>query len=71
MFARLWEGMHFEACFEGLVLNIIDSTVSGPSELVAFTVDRVEIGKPSGSPRLLFTVWHYQVRRLAQRGGEG
>lgn len=65
MFARLWEGMHFEARFEGLVLNVIDSTAWGPSEMVAFTVDGVEIGKPAGSPRLLFTVWHYQVRRLA------
>lgn len=60
-FARVWTGVHFDARFAGMVLNIIDSTVSGPSELAAFTVDKVEFGKAAGSPRVLLTVWHYQV----------
>lgn len=62
MIARLLTGLHFEARFAGLVLNIIESTASGPSELAAFTVDGVELGKPSGTPRVFLSVWHYQVK---------
>lgn len=62
MFARLLTGLHFEARFAGLVLNIIESTASGPSELAAFTVDCVELGKPSGTPRVFLSVWHFQVK---------
>lgn len=62
MVARLLTGLHFEARFAGLVLNIIESTASGPNELAAFTVDGVELGKPSGTPRVFLSVWHFQVK---------
>ena len=60
-FARIWTDLHFEAHFAGLVLNIIDSTPSGPSEMAAFTVDGFELGKPSGTPGVTLSVWHFQV----------
>lgn len=60
-FARIWTGLHFEAKFAGLVLNITDSTPSGPSEMAAFTVDSFEIGKPSGAAGVTMSVWHFQV----------
>lgn len=68
MFARLWKGVHLEARFAGMVLNVVNSTVSGPSELAAFTVDNVELGKPSGNPRVWLTVWHFQVGTPPARG---
>ena len=61
MFARLITDVHFEARFAGMVLNIIESTASGPNELAAFTVDGVEIGKQSGTPEIRLSVWHFQV----------
>lgn len=60
-FARIWTDLHFGANFAGLVLNIIDSTPSGPSEMAAFTVDGFEFGKPSGTPGVTLSVWHFQV----------
>lgn len=68
MLARLWTGVHFEMRLAGLVLNIIHSTPDGPSELAAFSVDGVEVGKSSGSPRVAISVWHFQV---SGRGGRG
>lgn len=78
--ARLWMGVHLEMRLEGMVLNIIHSTPTGPSELAAFSVDGVELGKPSGTNCIAFTVWHFQVlgendegnrRRYGKRCGEG
>lgn len=62
----MWTGLHFEASFAGLVLNIVDSTPSGPSEMAAFSVDNFEVGKPSGTPGVTLSVWHFQVRRKTQ-----
>lgn len=70
MLARLWTDFHLEMSLAGMVLNIIHSTPEGPSELAAFTVDGVELGKPSGTPRVAFTVWHFQVCGAVGRGVE-
>lgn len=53
-----------------MVLNIVDSTANGPSELAAFSVDAVELGKPAGTSRIAFTVWHFQVQFAGGRGSK-
>lgn len=61
MFVRLWSESHLEMSFAGMVFNITDSTANGPYELASFTVDGVELGKPTGTSRLVISVWHFQV----------
>lgn len=70
MIARLWTDIHLEMSLAGMVLNIIHSTANGPSELAAFSVDAVELGKPAGTSRIAFTVWHFQVQSTGECGSK-